>query len=474
MEVNPQLRNNGKWRLRHGERRAILIVGDFLLSITSIMVGIFVWYQILNEPLTMGTFLLERIPAWFYFLPIVWPILLVETYDLRIINNFPKSLRLVVFSAFLALFLYFGLYFALTNTLPRIGIAVFLFSATGLSIIWRFLFTRIFVSSHFLHRAIIVGAGESGRALMSAVNELSPPPFHLVGFLDDDISFENTLVDSYPVLGRSDSLISIIKQKNITNIIVSISGEVFPETLAQLTAAQELGIQISRMARVYEEHTGRVPIQYLEADWIIRSFIDEARKPKINDLIKRFIDIVGALIGVAIFIVIGPLIALAIFIEDGRPIVFQQTRSGKNGKPFTILKFRSMKNDAEASGTPQLAQEKDHRATKVGRVLRKTHLDEWLQFFNVLKGEMSIVGPRPERPSLMEEFEKKIPFFRARLMVKPGIAGWAQIHVSYFATLEEMAAKLEYDLYYIKHRGMWVDFVILLRTIGAVIGFRGR
>jgi lipopolysaccharide/colanic/teichoic acid biosynthesis glycosyltransferase len=171
---------------------------------------------------------------------------------------------------------------------------------------------------------------------------------------------------------------------------------------------------------------------------------------------------------------IGPLISLAILLESGRPIVYEQTRAGKGGIPFRILKFRTMQQDAESDGSPQLTTKNDERITTLGRFLRKTHLDEWLQFINVLRGEMSLVGPRPERPELVNRFQEKIPFYRARLLVKPGIAGWAQVNVSYFATIEEMVVKLEYDLYYIKHRNILMDIVILLRTFAAIIGFRGR
>jgi lipopolysaccharide/colanic/teichoic acid biosynthesis glycosyltransferase len=139
-----------------------------------------------------------------------------------------------------------------------------------------------------------------------------------------------------------------------------------------------------------------------------------------------------------------------------------------------MQKFRSMVVDAEEEGKAVLAEEDDGRATKIGRILRKTHLDEWLQFFNVLKGEMSIVGPRPERPELIDEFQSKIPFYRARLLAKPGITGWAQIHYNYFSTLDEMTMKLEYDLYYIKHRNLLMDIFILIRTFGTIFGFRGR
>jgi lipopolysaccharide/colanic/teichoic acid biosynthesis glycosyltransferase len=163
-----------------------------------------------------------------------------------------------------------------------------------------------------------------------------------------------------------------------------------------------------------------------------------------------------------------------IFIDDGRPIFYTQTRSGRGGQPYALIKFRTMSRDAEADGVPKWAKEDDERATRVGRVLRKTHLDEIPQFVNVLRGEMSLVGPRAERPELMALFEKHVPFYRARLLVKPGITGWAQINFGYASNVEETTIKLEYDLYYIKNRNIMMDLVILLRTPATGFRLRGR
>jgi len=228
------------------------------------------------------------------------------------------------------------------------------------------------------------------------------------------------------------------------------------------------------MQTTYEELLGRVPIHHLEADWIIRSFVDEARVSKFSELGKRLLDLLGGLVGTIIFLVSFPLIALFVIIDSGFPVTYTQVRSGKGGKPFKILKFRTMCKDAEKDGQVQLTRKNDERITRVGNILRKTHIDELPQFLNVLEGGMSLVGPRSERPEWIAEFQKQIPFYRARLQVKPGITGWAQVNYSYYATVEEMAIKLEFDLYYIKHRNLLMDLIILFRTIGQVLQFKGR
>jgi len=173
-------------------------------------------------------------------------------------------------------------------------------------------------------------------------------------------------------------------------------------------------------------------------------------------------------------VILFPFIALATFIDTGLPIFYLQNRLTRNGKIYRIIKFRTMCKDAEKDGKARPASENDSRVTRVGRVLRKSHLDELPQFINVMVGDMSLVGPRAERPEIIEELQNKVPFYRARLLVKPGLTGWAQINYGYASGAEANAVKLEYDLYYIKHRNILLDFTIILRTLGTVVGFRGQ
>ncbi|MEJ2569976.1 MAG: sugar transferase, partial [Anaerolineales bacterium] len=217
----------------------------------------------------------------------------------------------------------------------------------------------------------------------------------------------------------------------------------------------------------------RLPIHHLESDWLLRSFVDELSVSSFYLLIKRLVDMAGGLVGILVFCLSYPWVALAILMESGRPILYTQERSGQGGRPFNIVKYRTMFQDAEADGVARWANEGDPRTTRVGILLRKTHLDEFPQFLNVLLGDMSLVGPRPERPELIAELEKQIPFYRARLLVKPGIGGWAQINGGKLASVEGSAEKLEFDLYYIKHRSVLLDIWIILRTIGSIIGLKG-
>jgi len=404
-----------------------------------------------------------------------WLILLVETYNPHRTSNWRETLTGLLTAALLGMGVYVLFYFtADPGSLPRLGVASFALSAWLLTALWRFSYIRIFTSPQFTRRAVLVGAGTSGQALLEVINGIHPAPYNIVAVLDDDPKKRNMKLARHTVIGGGQLLLPLIEEHGVTDILVAISGRMQDHTFSSMLEAQEQGVEIVRMPVAYEELLNRVPVNYLEADWLVRSFVDDMRVNRFYQMGKRLVDLAGGLVGVAILIVLTPVIALVTLIDSGLPITYWQTRAGKGGKPYRIIKFRTMQIDAEQEGKPQLAQEDDKRSTRVGRFLRRTRLDEWPQFLNVLRGDMSLVGPRPERPELMEHFEERIPFYRARLLEKPGITGWAQVNYGYYATLKEMSIKLEYDLYYIKHRGPLLDFVILLRTIGTIFGFRGR
>jgi len=220
--------------------------------------------------------------------------------------------------------------------------------------------------------------------------------------------------------------------------------------------------------------TNRVPIALLESDWIIRSFIDRKPTSGLYRLSKRIMDLFFSLIGMVALAVLSPILVLLIRLDSKGPIIFKQTRLGRGGNPYTIFKFRTMKDNQDMEREALVTSTNDPRVTRIGRYLRKTHLDELPQIVNVLRGEMSFVGPRSEREELVCIFQRDVPFYRARMLVKPGITGWAQIHQNYAETVAETAIKLEYDLYYIENASILMDISILLRTVTSVLGFKGR
>lgn len=467
---------NGRWRLRPNERRALLLIGDLVIGYLSLLVALYLWAsgdQWLNFSLE---FLKTRPPAWFFFIPLGWLMLMAELYDDRKASDVRKTLQSVAVTALIALGLYLILYFFYTTpkSLPRRGIAFYIGAAFILTCIWRLLYIRIFTAPQFMRRMLLVGAGETGKTLMQVYREAKPSPFYWVGVVDDDPQKIGTEIEGYMILGGSEKLLDIIAAESVSDIIVAISGEMQGRMFQTLLDAQEKGVAITRFPVAYEELVRRVPIRHLEADWILRSFVDQAHKSGFFHMTKRVLDLTGGLFGVLIFLASFPFVSLAIILDSGFPIFYTQTRSGRGDLRYAIFKYRTMKQNAEANGQPQWAEENDKRATRVGRFLRKTHIDELPQFFNVVRGEMSLVGPRAERPELVAWFQQHVPFYRARLLVKPGITGWAQINFGYASTIDETITKLEYDLYYIKHRSIWMDLLILLKTPATVFELKGR
>ncbi len=462
------------WRVRPSEQRTILLIGDLVVAAIALFVALYIWGR---RDIWFGftlDFLQERVELWFYLLPLGWLVMLVDLYDVHRANNWRTTVRGIAIAALIGLAIYAFIYVLVKGSLNRIGIGVFLAAASSLTFLWRLAYIRIFTAPAFMRRVLVIGAGKAGKRLAEAYKNLWPPPFFMVGFIDDDPQKIGRQVEEYPILGLSNRLLEFAEKERVSDIVVAITGEMQGDTFQAILDAQESGIEITPMPTLYEEMLGRVPVHHLESDWLLRSFVDEARVSGFYEAGKRCLDILGGLVGLGIFALFYPLVAFLILLDSGFPVLYKQIRSGRGGKPYDVYKFRTMRQDAEKDGKVQLTQEKDSRITNVGNFLRKTHIDELPQFINVLRGEMSLVGPRSERPEWIAEFQKQIPFYRARLLVKPGVTGWAQVNYSYYATVEEMAIKLEYDLYYIKHRNLLMDSLILLRTIGQVFGLRGR
>ena len=471
-------------RLRPNEHRLLLLIGDLVASISAAFLSLYIWQQYsIYSLISLGlkperAELLVRIqvPYWFYLLPLGWLLLLTELYDPHTASNWLRTIRGIAVAALVGIAIY-SVIFILNRdpaSLPRIVVGTFIILTSLLTIIWRILYIRLYTSTGLQRRVIIVGAGKAGLTLAHVYREANPSPFSLVGFIDDDRSKVSQLFEGYLVLGTSGELLDIIDQYHVTEVVMAITGDIQGGTFQTILDVQERGLEVTRMPILYEEITQRVPIHHLESDWLIRSFVDQLKVSVIYEVLKRLLDIIGGLVGLAIFIVIFPFMALAILIDSGLPILYSQDRLGKGGQPFTIYKYRSMFHDAEADKSYMPASKHDPRVTRVGDFIRRLHLDELPQFWNVLRGDISLVGPRAERAQLVAEYQRQISFYRARLLVKPGLTGWAQINYGYVASVTETGIKLEYDLYYIKHRSLILDFTIVLRTLGTVLSRKGR
>lgn len=478
-------------RLRPSEHRTILFVGDLITAVVSVIAALYTWRQynlsvrlaeLIAEdtppgriPIILGQLNIEA-PFWFYLLPIVWMLLLVELYEPHVAASGRRTMRGIAIAAFVGLAAY-SLVFTIRQdptNLPRIGVGAFLFFASILTLAWRMIFIRIYKTTGQRRRILLIGAGKAGQTLAELYQSEGTRSFNIIGFIDDDMLKVGQTFHGLSVLGTCKQLLNLIDVYRISDLVVAINGEIKGATFQSILDAQEKGVDVTRMPILYEEMTSRVPVHHLESDWIIRSFVDELRVSGFYDLFKRVVDILGGLAGLLIFAIGFPFLGLAVAIDSGFPVLYSQPRLGRGGLKFTIYKFRTMNQDAEADNGARTTSENDPRVTRVGGFLRKSRLDELPQFWNVLRGEMSLVGPRAEIPELVTEYQKQIPFYRARLLVKPGLTGWAQINYGYVASVTETAVKLEYDLYYIKHRTFTMDFQIILRTIGTVVRRTGR
>jgi len=241
--------------------------------------------------------------------------------------------------------------------------------------------------------------------------------------------------------------------------------------LRELLDCKLQGVRVLDLASHFEQTLGQIRLDSLYAGWLI--FGDGFRQGFVRTSVKRFFDIVCASILITLALPVMAITAILIVVEDGFPLLYRQERVGLGGRLFNVIKFRSMRRDAEKDGKPIWAQAKDSRVTRVGQIIRKLRIDELPQLFSVLKGDMSLVGPRPERPFFVDQLTKEIPFYAVRHSVKPGVTGWAQVRYHYGATVEDSAEKLQYDLYYVKNHSLFLDIVILFETIGVVLTGKG-
>jgi exopolysaccharide biosynthesis polyprenyl glycosylphosphotransferase len=464
-----------RWRLVPSEQRFVLVLSDILAGVIALALALFVWSLIDPNSGFSIEFLRSRIPTWFYFMPLIWVLLLVDSYDLRKASNFKGVFRSIVLATVIAAVLYLIVYFTVTSTaLPRLAVGLFVAFVAMFTLFGRAIYIRLFTMANNQRRVLIIGAGNAGSALANVVAELEPKPFNLLGFIDDDPSKLGTTLNGFPIIGNHTNVLGLVTKQGITDLILAITNQMNHGMFQTILLAQEAGINLSTMSETYEELTNRVPISLLESDWVIRSFLDRPTATGFYRLFKRLVDIIGALVGIIALGLMFPFLALIIAIDSRGSVIYRQERLGLGGNPYTIFKFRTMKNSADMEKEALVTSNNDQRVTRSGRFMRKTHLDELPQVVNVLRGEMSLVGPRSERSELVVVFQNIVPFYRARMLVKPGITGWAQIHQAYAETVEETAIKLEYDLYYIKHSNLGMDLLILLRTFGSVLGFKGR
>ncbi len=357
----------------------------------------------------------------------------------------------------------------------RLGRGIFLINGILIPIFlvsWRYFYSHLTHKPQFQTRGVIFGAGCSGGTILEQIKKVKGYGLNIIGFLDDDKLKVGSIIDGVPVLGGTNDLPEIIEKHKISQIVVAITREKNTDLIKALIKCSQNGVNVTDMPTLYEGLTGKIPFDNIDYLWLLNNLTMQSKFHV--QTIKRAMDLFLSFLILLVFLPIIPFIITLIKAGSKGSVFYVQERLGRNAKPFKMIKFRSMVQDAEKETGAVFAQGRDSRITGVGKILRKWRLDELPQFYNVFKGDMSLVGPRPEREVFIKEYEVNIPFYTQRLYAQPGITGWAQTKYLYTASSEQTEEKLKYDLFYIKNMSFILDCVILLQTIKVILFGKGQ
>jgi len=453
------------------ERRLLLRLADYVALTVSLYVALQFAYR--------GPFDgLAQVPTdallWFGLLLLIWSVSssVFDCYKARVAAH----TRPAALSAFSALIMTFAVYLAIPYwSAPllssRLSVLVFAASALVLVGLTRLAYAKLLTGVQFRRRVLIVGHNVAARSAAMLLRAEAGKEYEVLGL----VAAQDVMPESspyLPILGAYAELSDIVRRRGVAEVILAEDEPPTADLMNEVLELYQTGTEVRQMADLYEEITGRIPVRHVGAHWVA-ALPRRAGGGRAYDLAKRLLDVVVA--GAAL-IVVAPLmlaVAIAIRIESRGPVIYRQERQGYLGKTFYVRKFRTMIANAE-NGAAVWASRKDPRRTRLGRLLRPTRIDELPQLWNVLVGDMSLIGPRPERPAFVAELQKVIPFYRARMLVRPGISGWAQVNFTYASSIEDALEKLQYDLYYVKHRSAFLDLVIALKTIGVLLRAGGQ
>lgn len=400
-----------------------------------------------------------------------------ELYNLQVASNQYQVVRSIILTASTTVLVYLmtPIY---TPFLPSNRIQIlFFYVAILLSLfLWRLFYVKFLASSRFEKKVILICDKDQAEELVLALENVDPH-YKVMGYVNSDSNHvgkskkEKDFVKNIDI----DKLEDFVIKHSVSEVVIASqkTDGITVNLYNQLIHLLENGYVIREYTQVYESITNRIPVQYVARDFYRYFPFSRSNQNQLYLSIVRLLEIVISIIGLAIGLVIAPLILLGNLIGNRGKFFYTQERIGKNGIPFKILKLRTMINNAEANGAV-FTTTNDSRITAFGKCLRKTRIDEIPQFFNILKGEMGVIGPRPERPVFVCEIAERMPFYETRHVIKPGLTGWAQVNYSYGETIDDSLIKLQYDLYYIKHRSIFLDINILLKTLSTVLFCRGQ
>lgn len=460
-------------QLQISERRLMLMAGDVLGVLIAVTIALFVWSVMARDHFDFE-FIWPR-SHWFFILTGVWLLLASanDFYELRVAANRGATAKRLIFINLQMVILYLIVFFfAQPLALPRLFILYYAVASFLLIAVIRILNPALSGWISARRKVLIVGTDWAAMTIIGAIGRYAHDLYDICGVIAETDDVVKDICD-VPVVGTGKDISRLVYTEQVSELIVTSTHELSAEIFQGVMDAYEHGAAIVPMPLLYERITGQVPVEHVSNNWAVVLPMDGDSIFNPQLAIKRILDIVISLIGMVVFIILLPFLALIIRLDSPGDIFYSQERTGLNGRTFRIYKFRSMRADAEAKTGAVFSQKGDPRVTRVGRFMRKTRLDELPQIVNILRGDMSIVGPRPERPEHIKRLTEKIPFYRTRLVIRPGLTGWAQVRYNYGSTDEDALIKLQYDLYYIRHQSILLDLNIILRTVYKVIQMGG-
>ena len=443
---------------------AVLLSGEALLFLVAYYAGIFFrWANFHDFTSVVSTHLGQ---ALVYTFVLVSTIFAVGLYDGRYALRSVDVLSRIVVGLAISFVVFSVIFYVWPSlTVWRSALAISLGVSLAGFLLLRYAFVNIIDNDLLKRRVLVVGTGEHAAQIDALERSGSAYGFNCVGFLD--IGTGPPKVAPMRIIAKTRSLVELVDEYNVNEIVVALSDRRGQAPLDDLLDCKLSGTPILDYNTFLERETGSVDLEALRPSWFI--FSDGFPGGNLQQLVKRAFDIVVSIICLILFMPLMAATAIAICIESGLPVFYRQERVGQNGRTFKIIKFRSMHVNAEADGEAVWAAKNDPRTTVLGAVIRKIRIDETPQILNVLRGEMSFVGPRPERPEFVAELTESIPYYNERHRVKPGITGWAQLNYIYGASVEGARKKLQYDLYYIKRASIALEIQILLQTIPLIM-----
>jgi exopolysaccharide biosynthesis polyprenyl glycosylphosphotransferase len=414
-----------------------------------------------------------------------WTILLViyinlfgeifEMYNLQVASNHLQVLRSTVLTT-TATVVFYLLTPILSPQLPknRLQLLVFYLAFFMALYTWRMIYVRFLASNRFVHKVLLICDKEQVEELISGL-ESADPHYKIIGYVSSDKSIADNLEHHYIRCVKREELGLFVIENGISELVVASqkTDGITVDLYQQLLQLLESGITIREYTQVYESKTLRIAVQYIARDFHRFFPFSRSNQNRLYLSILRVFEIGLSVIGLSIGLVLVPVIFIGNVFWNKGELFYTQERVGKDGAVFKIIKFRTMIKNAETKGAV-FTTTNDSRITKFGNFLRKTRIDEFPQFINILRGEMAVIGPRPERPYFVNKIAEIMPFYETRHIIKPGLTGWAQVHYSYGEKIEDSLVKLQYDLYYIKHRSIYLDLNIAFKTISTVLFYRGQ